>query len=938
MKTTSMRVRSLPRRVAPFLATIALLPSALPAGVLTSTDFSSGWVPLAVQRSASVPASAQTSSYISSAGTVDTATNRAFLGTSVNQTAADAGTVSSYVWQYMSGGVGPNGGFGTPVNPAGGPPYFHIAYATSADGLTGFSQTAPKSITGYVGTYVDNTVADSSSAGSYVWRTFASVAGTSGVPGVSSVNGQTYYLHLKYSQDGGATFTANSGETPYVYPASAGAKTKAMVMNVDFSGVSSGATSWSGSVSTPIANVSNTETDLSRLNFAFDLAANRLCPVLVRITSLDANNLPTGYCEGVVLPVGVEALYRYNLVLSRLTPGPGAQAFKPTDPKVQFTFTLVGTSTDPFSWPRGAGNVYNKITVDNLCYTAPTFYAAPPPLGNDANSGLTSSSPKTLQGAMDLAQPGDVICVNPGTYTNSGTGNALTVRVSAGTPSRWITIRPTDYDNRPVLRSNGWNNIEIYANTGYIDIHGLTLKGYYDGDGGPDAVANGLSLLAAQNDAAKLNTYAGQETNPAYTIYSDHGTYEPAVRDAYGNLVTPAVAANLPANTAPATAKFNTNAVYLNGRRKDDPAQAGPGAFVNAEEYEGVHHVRLADLIVSNHAGGGLVCAKADYFAFEGNTILNNNRLSRYGGSGISSLDALAWEGSSIYRMFILANTVGDNGCNVRWTRISSNADRIKTVIMNFSDGNGIIIDSHRNRSYNGKILIQNNAVYDNGGGGIQLFKADNVDVINNTAFRNAKPNAADPSVQDYYGVGNQRHQGTTPPFATYSQATKPAYMNKQGGDSLNYPQIYTNQAANVTIRNNLLWARTGNKINGDPGAGTNVSFNYNLLGRDGGYASGDVNPPNQSNGQAPAGAAVYTNNMVSYTNNVALPTAAATGIFANSTNPAALDFLHLKTTAPASPALNAGFSYYNVTPREDRNGVRRPLGASTDIGAYEDN
>lgn len=37
--------------------------------------------------------------------------------------------------------------------------------------------------------------------------------GTNGTPGTNGVNGKTTYFHVKYSNDGGKTFTSNSGET-----------------------------------------------------------------------------------------------------------------------------------------------------------------------------------------------------------------------------------------------------------------------------------------------------------------------------------------------------------------------------------------------------------------------------------------------------------------------------------------------------------------------------------------------------------------------------------------------------------------------------------------------------------------------------------------------------------------------------------------------------
>lgn len=41
--------------------------------------------------------------------------------------------------------------------------------------------------------------------------------GTNGTPGTNGVNGKTTYFHVKYSNDGGKTFTSNSGETVGAY-------------------------------------------------------------------------------------------------------------------------------------------------------------------------------------------------------------------------------------------------------------------------------------------------------------------------------------------------------------------------------------------------------------------------------------------------------------------------------------------------------------------------------------------------------------------------------------------------------------------------------------------------------------------------------------------------------------------------------------------------
>ena len=38
--------------------------------------------------------------------------------------------------------------------------------------------------------------------------------GEQGIPGTNGEDGKTSYLHIKYSNDGGVTFTGNNGEDP----------------------------------------------------------------------------------------------------------------------------------------------------------------------------------------------------------------------------------------------------------------------------------------------------------------------------------------------------------------------------------------------------------------------------------------------------------------------------------------------------------------------------------------------------------------------------------------------------------------------------------------------------------------------------------------------------------------------------------------------------
>ena len=201
-----------------------------------------------------------------------------YIGTYVDYILEDSTDPTKYTWRKFQGDDGEDGADGTPgENGANGETsYLHIAYATSADGKTGFSTTnavdktyigqyvdftkadsanpakyhwskfqGPKGADGkdgkttyfhikysvvsnptsasqmtetpskYIGTYVDFTQADSDDPNKYSWQQLEGSQGPQGKQGISGTNGvdgKTSYLHIKYSNDGGKTFTGNSGE------------------------------------------------------------------------------------------------------------------------------------------------------------------------------------------------------------------------------------------------------------------------------------------------------------------------------------------------------------------------------------------------------------------------------------------------------------------------------------------------------------------------------------------------------------------------------------------------------------------------------------------------------------------------------------------------------------------------------------------------------
>ncbi|WP_434794429.1 hypothetical protein TPDSL_14100 [Terrisporobacter petrolearius] len=147
-----------------------------------------------------------------------------YIGTCTDFNINDPTTVSAYTWVKIKGeqgqpgiqGIqGERGQQGIPgTNGANGQTsYFHIKYSPVVNPTASQMTETPNT---YIGTYVDFTEADSTDPSKYKWSRFEGLQGSKGeqgIPGTNGANGKTTYLHIKYSNDEGKTFTANNGET-----------------------------------------------------------------------------------------------------------------------------------------------------------------------------------------------------------------------------------------------------------------------------------------------------------------------------------------------------------------------------------------------------------------------------------------------------------------------------------------------------------------------------------------------------------------------------------------------------------------------------------------------------------------------------------------------------------------------------------------------------
>ena len=134
--------------------------------------------------------------------------NREYIGMYVDFVEADSTDPTKYTWSLIKGADGAQGVPGTP-GANGKTPYFHIAYANSADGTKDFSVSDGNRE--YIGMYVDFVEADSTDPTKYTWSLIKGADGAQGVPGTPGANGKTPYFHIAYanSADGRTGFSVD---------------------------------------------------------------------------------------------------------------------------------------------------------------------------------------------------------------------------------------------------------------------------------------------------------------------------------------------------------------------------------------------------------------------------------------------------------------------------------------------------------------------------------------------------------------------------------------------------------------------------------------------------------------------------------------------------------------------------------------------------------
>uniref|UniRef100_UPI000695E68D right-handed parallel beta-helix repeat-containing protein n=1 Tax=Hymenobacter terrenus TaxID=1629124 RepID=UPI000695E68D len=198
------------------------------------------------------------------------------------------------------------------------------------------------------------------------------------------------------------------------------------------------------------------------------------------------------------------------------------------------------------------------------------------------------------------------------------------------------------------------------------------------------------------------------------------------------------------------------------------------------------HHLRFVNNEVFDCGTAGISAIQSDYITIENNLIYNNCWYSIFGSSGISFLASWNFNNAPGYHMIVRNNRLFGNRLLVPWYNASATtADKCQGI----SDGNGIIVDTNRELTYMGSTLIANNLVVNNGGAGVQVFKSDNVDIINNTFYQNSR---------------------------------SPERNADRG-------EVFTNLSDNILVQNNIMATDNISKVSGTSRT-PNLTYNHNLL------------------------------------------------------------------------------------------------------------
>jgi|GEM_PF-3212325 len=212
-----------------------------------------------------------------------------------------------------------------------------------------------------------------------------------------------------------------------------------------------------------------------------------------------------------------------------------------------------------------------------------------------------------------------------------------------------------------------------------------------------------------------------------------------------------------------------------------------------------VHHIVVENCNVHHTPGSGIRFNKADYILVQGNIVSNTTWWSTSAESAIVIATAESIDTENVVKFLYSGNVVYNNWnfmefCN---TPLRSSTDdeygNCDYYTGGIIDGQGLYVTRNNDTYLFGRMRFENNIAFNNGFGGVVYHKTDRGELINNLVFMNGA----------YPGISN-------------------------------YTGMTVNTSDDLTIINNVIWARDGNdyglKNNGN--ASNVVTHNNYIVGR----------------------------------------------------------------------------------------------------------
>jgi len=237
-----------------------------------------------------------------------------------------------------------------------------------------------------------------------------------------------------------ATLAATGGSTPYAWSLASGSLPNGLTLSS--AGVLSGTPSLAGSFSFSI-QVKDASSATASRNFSINIASPS--------PSVTISSPASGSSVSGTISVSGTASDSVSITSVQVSVDGGTYSAASgtnnwsiglnTDPLANGTHSLTAKTTDAAGISATSSSL--AITVNNGSTASNcTLFASPS--GNDSNSGSSSSSPKTFNGAAAASQPGSVVCLLAGTYNLNSTFYPPT----SGSASSWITYQ--SFGNGPV--------------------------------------------------------------------------------------------------------------------------------------------------------------------------------------------------------------------------------------------------------------------------------------------------------------------------------------------------------------------------------------------------------------------------------------------------------------------------------------------------------